>query len=236
MFYNHWVFFVRIVRNLKLNIYFNLFLEIANELNFNHKIILKNDCTIKQCLFNGIKQIFFKRKGIIWVCNGINKFFLRCSCRTKFGFNILTKRKKNSFFLNKNFFFKPMHKLISSWIISYLRWTVLTKVKIIYIKYRNLSPKKKIWIILGGRVFILQLEKRKGDRKRIILIQLSSLSVKEINESRGNGLLFVWCTLLKSVHLLKIENNSSWVNFVHFREKTHFLALELFFIRSSWRV
>ena len=36
-----------------------------------------------------------------------------------------------------------MHKLTSSWIISYVRRNVLTKVKIIYIKYRNFSPKKK---------------------------------------------------------------------------------------------
>ena len=32
------------------------------------------------------------------------------------------------------------------------------------------------------------------------------------------------------------ENNSSWVDFSHFSEKTHLLALELIFISWSWRV
>ena len=32
------------------------------------------------------------------------------------------------------------------------------------------------------------------------------------------------------------ENNSPWVNFSHFREKTHFLTLELIFVSSSWRI
>ena len=35
---------------------------------------------------------------------------------------------------------------------------------------------------------------------------------------------------------LKIEKNSSWVDFEYFREKMHFLALELIFASSSWRV
>ena len=42
-----------------------------------------------------------------------------------------------------------MHKLTSSLIIPYVRLIILTKVKIIYVKYRNFSPKKKIWILLG---------------------------------------------------------------------------------------
>ena len=51
------------------------------------------------------------------------------------------------------------------------------------------------------------------------------------------NLLFELCwTLLKSVSLLNIENNSSWVNFTHFREKTHFLTLKMIFISLSWRV
>ena len=47
--------------------------------------------------------------------------------------------------------------------------------------------------------------------------------------------LYDSCTL-KMCSLLKIENNSSWVNFTHFREKTHLLALELIFVSSSWQV
>ena len=42
--------------------------------------------------------------------------------------------------------------------------------------------------------------------------------------------------ILKKCSLLKIENNSSWVNFTHFRKKTLLLTLELIFISSSWRV
>ena len=42
--------------------------------------------------------------------------------------------------------------------------------------------------------------------------------------------------ILKNCSLLKIENNSSWVDFNHSREKTHLLALELLFVISSWRV
>ena len=42
--------------------------------------------------------------------------------------------------------------------------------------------------------------------------------------------------IIKIRTLLKIENNSSGVNFSHFREKTHLLALELIFISSNWRV
>ena len=40
-------------------------------------------------------------------------------------------------------------------------------------------------------------------------------------------------TLLLSVYgsLFKIENNPDGVNFTHFREKTHLLALELFFVQ-----
>ena len=41
---------------------------------------------------------------------------------------------------------------------------------------------------------------------------------------------------LKMCLFLKIENSSSWVNFTHFREETHLLALELNLISSSWRV
>ena len=41
---------------------------------------------------------------------------------------------------------------------------------------------------------------------------------------------------LKMCSLLKFENNSSSINFTYFREKTYFLALELSFISSSWRV
>ena len=41
---------------------------------------------------------------------------------------------------------------------------------------------------------------------------------------------------LKKCSLLKIENNSSRINFTHFREKTHLLAHELIFVSSSWRV
>ena len=41
---------------------------------------------------------------------------------------------------------------------------------------------------------------------------------------------------LKKCSLLKTENNSSWVNFTHFLEKTDLLALELIFISSSWQV
>ena len=40
---------------------------------------------------------------------------------------------------------------------------------------------------------------------------------------------------LSMCSLLKIENNSSWVSSAHFREKMHFLALELIFVSSSWR-
>ena len=40
------------------------------------------------------------------------------------------------------------------------------------------------------------------------------------------------CKFLKQ----KIENNSLWVNFTHFREKTQVLAHELIFISSKWRV
>ena len=43
------------------------------------------------------------------------------------------------------------------------------------------------------------------------------------------------CTLKKCL-LLKIENNSSWVNFTHFWGKIHLLALEINFISSSLRV
>ena len=39
---------------------------------------------------------------------------------------------------------------------------------------------------------------------------------------------------LKKFLLLKIENNSSEVNFTHFREKTHLPALGLIFVSSSW--
>ena len=42
--------------------------------------------------------------------------------------------------------------------------------------------------------------------------------------------------ILKMRPLLKIENNSSWVNLTHFRGKTHLLALELIFVSSSRRV
>ena len=38
---------------------------------------------------------------------------------------------------------------------------------------------------------------------------------------------------LKNNSLLKIETNSSRVNFTHFREKTHFLAFELILVSSS---
>ena len=41
---------------------------------------------------------------------------------------------------------------------------------------------------------------------------------------------------LKKCSLFKVKNNSSWVNFTHFREITHLLSLELIFISPSWRV
>ena len=34
--------------------------------------------------------------------------------------------------------------------------------------------------------------------------------------------------------LLKIENNSSWVNFTHFWEKTHLSEFEMILVSSSW--
>ena len=37
----------------------------------------------------------------------------------------------------------------------------------------------------------------------------------------------------KNWPLLKMKSNSSWVNFTHFREKTHLLALEFIFVSSS---
>ena len=43
-------------------------------------------------------------------------------------------------------------------------------------------------------------------------------------------------TLLKICTLLKIDNNSPWVNLTHFLEKTHLRTLELIFISWSWRV
>ena len=43
------------------------------------------------------------------------------------------------------------------------------------------------------------------------------------------------CTL-KKCSLLNIENNSSWVNFTHFGEKTHLVPLKLIFLSSSSRV
>ena len=41
---------------------------------------------------------------------------------------------------------------------------------------------------------------------------------------------------IKQCSLLKIENNSSWVNFTQFREKTHLLPFELIFVSWNWRV
>ena len=41
---------------------------------------------------------------------------------------------------------------------------------------------------------------------------------------------------LKNCSLQKIDNNSSWVNCTHFREKTHLLALELIFFSWSKQV
>ena len=41
---------------------------------------------------------------------------------------------------------------------------------------------------------------------------------------------------LKMSSFLKTENNSFWVNFIHFREKTHLVAFKLFFISSRKRV
>ena len=42
-----------------------------------------------------------------------------------------------------------MHKLTSSWIISYVRSIVLTNVKIIYIKYENFNPEKWPFFLNG---------------------------------------------------------------------------------------
>ena len=54
-----------------------------------------------------------------------------------------------------------------------------------------------------------------------------------------NSQQFFWVEktyALKKCSLLKIENNSSWVNFTHFWEKTQILVLELIFISSCWRI
>ena len=64
---------------------------------------------------------------------------------------------------------------------------------------------------------------------RLKLLKSSSFHVLEI------WMPFYKYTL-KMCSLLKIENNSSWVNFTYFREKTHALALEFIFISSSWSV
>ena len=45
-----------------------------------------------------------------------------------------------------------------------------------------------------------------------------------------------YCTLLKWLLFLKIENNSSWVNFTHFREKTHFLILEFRIFKNYFNI
>ena len=48
--------------------------------------------------------------------------------------------------------------------------------------------------------------------------------------------LYTGTHTLKKRLLLNIENNSSWVNCIHFQEKTHLLALELIFVNSCGRV
>ena len=53
---------------------------------------------------------------------------------------------------------------------------------------------------------------------------------------KSRGIFSQNCTTLKVCALLKIENNSSEVNFTHFLEKTHSLAFELIFVSLSWRV
>ena len=53
--------------------------------------------------------------------------------------------------------------------------------------------------------------------------------------TRGYLYFSALCTI-KICTLLKIENNSLWVNFTYFLEKKDFLTLELIFIGSSWRV
>ena len=47
---------------------------------------------------------------------------------------------------------------------------------------------------------------------------------------------FIWWNLWKQNNTLsKIENNSSWVNVIYFRQNTHLIVLVLIFISSSWR-
>ena len=43
-------------------------------------------------------------------------------------------------------------------------------------------------------------------------------------------------TLTKKCSLLKIEINTSWVNFTYFPKRTYLLALKLIFTNWSWRV
>ena len=47
---------------------------------------------------------------------------------------------------------------------------------------------------------------------------------------------YVFTFTLKMCTLLNIENNLSWVNFIHFLEKSHLLTIDLIFISSNWRI
>ena len=74
-----------------------------------------------------------------------------------------------------------MHKLTLSWIISYVRCVVLTKVKIIYIKYRNFSRKKKIWIFLGGR---------KNQKNQLVFLRKKPLGLNRANPDKKYEVFF----------------------------------------------
>ena len=65
----------------------------------------------------------------------------------------------------------------------------------------------------------------------------SALRTKMAVKALAAGGFSVLITLntLKICSPLKIEKNSSLVNFTHFPEKTHLFELELIFVSLSWR-
>ena len=82
------------------------------------------------------------------------------------------------------------------------------------------------WELMLNNVFNNYSERQKKKRKK----------KRRAKENFVFFLPFLAYYILKKCSLLNIENNSSWVYFTHFREKTRLLALELVFVSSRWRV
>ena len=83
--------------------------------------------------------------------------------------------------------------------------------------------------------FIMEYIIKRSSLKHSLNVVVCLFIAISLSQNAADFLYFTFKYLFKykMCSFLKIENNSSWVNFIHFREKKHLLAFELIFVSSS---